>query len=283
MTTIYVAAEHHRLYWLWKEWSAKGLRLSHVDFHCDMRGLLVDRAAQRAVVDRPRELGHVDQGNFLMHAVREGMVESIDWVHDPWGGRPHDLGTVRYASDLRSRLHGVPTEGWMPLAYREQDLTGWTGPREGEHLDLDWDALACRVYRPEKVRALCQAFLDTPFRHRPDVVYFIYSYCSSHIDDVAFETFLDQLCRKLDARVERLSPLPPAHSNREDAPPLATRIRRRFTGPMKVPQRWLTRHLKRLNGGDDLAFPYGPPPSSPRRDDAPRAPRPAVLAPKRAT
>ena len=95
------------------------------------------------------------------------------------------------------------------------------------------------------------------FRWRPAVVYFIYSYCSSHIDNPAFEAFLDALRRKLDARVERLSPLPPEHSNMEHDPPPITRLRRRFTAPFKRPQRWLTWHLKGWNGGDDLAFPYG--------------------------
>jgi hypothetical protein len=255
-TTIFVAAEHHRLYHHWKETGARGLRLSHVDFHCDMRGLLIDRAGQRAAVDRPEELERVDQGNFLLHAIREGMVAGLEWVHDPWGGRPYDLGTVRYLTDRRTRLLGAPSTGWMPLAFRERALADWTGPREGEHLDLDWDALACRVYDHATVQRLTRGFLETDFRHRPEAVYFIYSYCSSHIDDDAFEGFLEQLRRKLDARVERLSPLPAEHSNQEHDPPLATRLRRRVTGPLKVPQRWLTERLKRWNGGDDLAFPY---------------------------
>lgn len=256
MTTIYVAAEHHRLYWHWKETGERDLRLSHVDFHCDMRGLLIDRARQEAVVDRPVELEHVDQGNFLVHAICEGMVGGLDWIHHDVGGRPHDLGTVRYSTDLRTRVLGRPTTGWMPLAYRERSLASWEGPRPGEHLDLDWDALACRSYSLDTVRRLQREFLAKDFAHRPETVYFIYSYCSSHIDDEAFESFLDQLRRKLDARVERLSPLPAEHSNQEHDPPMATRIRRRFTGPLKRPQRWVTRHLKRLNGGDDLRFPY---------------------------
>ena len=257
MTVIYVAAEHHRLYWHWKDTGARDLRLSHVDFHCDMRGLTIDRYGQRAGVHDPAELGHVDQGNFLTNAIHAGMVRGLTWAHHPFGGRPYDLGTVRYLTDRRTRLVGpVPTQ-WQPLDYREVDLRHWTGPEEGTHLDLDWDALACRVYPKAFATELQKAFLEVDFTWRPEVVYFIYSYCSSHIDDAAFEDFLEALRRKLDATVERLSPLPPEHSNMEHNPPLATRIRRVFTGPLKRPQRWMTRHLKGWNGGDDLAFPYG--------------------------
>ncbi len=258
MTVIYVADEHHRLYWHWKDTGARALRLAHVDFHCDMRGLLIDRRAQRARVHDRRELGWVDQGNYLTHAVSEGMVESIDWVHDPHGGRRYDLGTVRYARDLRSRLSRDPSDGWSPLDYRELSLDRWPGPGPGEHLDLDWDALACRVYPQPHARALQEAFLARDFPHRPDVIYFIYSYCSSHIDDDAFEAFLEALRRRFDARVERLSPLPAEHSNREHAPTLKTRLRRTITAPLKGPQRWLTYRLKAMDGGDDLAFRYPP-------------------------
>lgn len=256
MTVIYVAAEHHRLYWHWKETGARNLRLSHVDFHCDMRGLLIDRAGQRARVHDSQELEHVDQGNFLTNAIHEGIVTGMTWAHHPFGGRRYDLGTVRYATDLRSRLVGQPDTGWIPLHYREVDLRHWSGPAEGTHLDLDWDALACRVYPKAFAERLQQDFLALDFSWRPEVVYFIYSYCSSHIDDAAFEDFLEALRRKLDARVERLSPLPAEHSNMEHDPPLATRLRRVVTGPLKKPQRWLTYRLKGLNGGDDLAFPY---------------------------
>ena len=124
MTVIFVADAHHRLSWHWKDTGARALRLAHVDFHCDMRGLLIDRREQRAESreqraesrgQRAEGRGHdrrgpgwVDQGNDLTHAVSEGMVESIDWVHDPHGGRRYDLGTVRYASDLRSRISRIP-------------------------------------------------------------------------------------------------------------------------------------------------------------------------------
>jgi hypothetical protein len=259
MTTLFVADEHHRLHWHWAQTGERDLRLCHVDFHCDMRGLLIDRAGQRATLDDPAERAKVDQGNFLMHAVLDGRVRGLRWLHDPFGGRRHDQGTVRYESDLRVRLRRRaerPPEAWVPLHFREQPLLGWTGPDEGEHLDLDWDALASHHYSPALSDRLKRAVLDAPFRHRPEAVYFIYSFCSSIRDDRAFEDFLAALARKLDARVERLSPLPPEHSNLEAPGVHRQGLRTRVLAPLKRPQRWLTAWAKRVESGDDLAYPY---------------------------
>ena len=253
MTTIYVAAEHHRVHWLWEEQGARDLRLCHVDFHCDMRGLLIDRAAQRATVYDPHERGFVDQGNFLMHAVMGRTVTGLRWVHDRFGGRRYDHGTVRYTTDLRPRMSRRDRAGWVPLAFSEEALDGWTGPEEGEHLDLDWDALHNALYAPAKCRALQRRFLDTPFAHRPEQVTFIYSYCSSHHDDAAFEAFLEALARKLEARVERLPPLPPEHSTVDPHPPLHRRQRQRLVAPFKRPQLALAATLKAFDTRRDLA------------------------------
>lgn len=262
MTTIFVADEHHRLHWHWQQTGARDLRLCHVDFHCDMRGLLIDRARQQATLYDPAERAVVDQGNFLMHAVLDGTVRGVRWVHDPFGGRRYDQGTVRYESDLRVRLRrgraAGQADGWVPLDFRELALERWTGPEEGEHLDLDWDALACRFYSQPLSDRLKRTVLETPFRHRPETVYFIYSYCSSIIDDRAFEAFLAALADKLDARVERLSPLPPEHSNLEAPQVHRQTPRTRLLAPFKRPQRWLTSWAKRFESGDDLAFPYPP-------------------------
>lgn len=255
MTVIYVADEHHRLHWHWQQTGERDLRLCHVDFHCDLRGLRIDRSAQTASVHDVRELRHVDQGNFMTHAVMNGTVSSIRWVHDRHGGRRYDLGTVQYASDVRARWSRTRGPS-VPLTFREQDLAVWTGPAEGEQLDLDWDGLACRVYSKAYSRKLAQRFLDQPFEHRPEVVYFIYSYCSSILDDDAFESFLDALRRKLDARVERLSPLPPEHSTVSATPGLARRVKSRLMEPLRPAQRWLTSTLKYPDTAADLDFPY---------------------------
>ncbi len=46
MNVIYVIERHDQLLQLWRSQNIKNLRVVHVDFHCDMRGLLVDRQAQ---------------------------------------------------------------------------------------------------------------------------------------------------------------------------------------------------------------------------------------------
>lgn len=266
MTVIYVAEEHHRLYWHWKETGARDLRLCHVDFHCDMRGLLIDRAGQRATLYDERERGRVDQGNFLAHSVDEGIVRGIRWLHDPVGGRRYDHGTVRYESDLRVRLfpprsartgtNPGQADRWRPLSFREESLDGWRGPGPGEHLDLDWDALANTLYEPEHSWRLQEAFLAPDFEVRPEVVYFIYSYCSSVIDDASFEGFLERLRAKLDARVVRLSPLPPEQSTVSREKTAYQRLRARVIAPLKVPQLKLSSALKSVDTAGDLRFPY---------------------------
>lgn len=251
-----MADEHHRLHWLWRDLGARGLRLCHVDFHCDMRGLLIDRPGQRAAVHDPSELAVVDQGNFLTHAVNDGVVTGIRWLHAPRGGRRYDHPTVRYEGDLRVRLRPPRDLDWQPLAFREEDLTAWSGPRPGEVLDLDWDALACTLYTPDESRSLQEAFLATPFEVVPEVSTLIFSPCSSYLAPAPFEAFLERLADKLGARVERLSPLPPEHSTTSREPGLRQRLRSRLLRPVKGPQRRIRQALRSHDTARDLAFPY---------------------------
>ena len=48
MPTIFLADHHDQVYTFWKEHGMRGLSVAHVDSHCDMRGLLIDRPNQRA-------------------------------------------------------------------------------------------------------------------------------------------------------------------------------------------------------------------------------------------
>ena len=99
---IYACEHHDQLLSLWRDQNRRGLRLAHVDFHDDLRGLLIHRRRRRAYAlgALARGEARVDSGNFLAHAVLEGRVERICWVHDVPGGRAWDLGIVRYESDL---------------------------------------------------------------------------------------------------------------------------------------------------------------------------------------
>ncbi len=85
MNVIYVIERHDQRLQLWRSQNINNLRVVHVDFHCDMRGLLVDHQAQQ--VYRIGDMGRgVDQGNFLTHAIIEGRVQSIRWIHRIPGG-----------------------------------------------------------------------------------------------------------------------------------------------------------------------------------------------------
>ena len=86
---LYVAEHHDEVLALWRRQDLRGIRLCHVDFHDDLRGLVVDRKRKRAypIGTLARGRAPVDPGNFLAHAVLDGRIERIVWVHDVPGGR----------------------------------------------------------------------------------------------------------------------------------------------------------------------------------------------------
>ncbi|MDH3224489.1 MAG: hypothetical protein OEO23_12295, partial [Gemmatimonadota bacterium] len=65
---IYTVESHDEVLGIMRSDGIRGARLVHVDFHCDMRGLLIDRQQRRAyrIWDRNPDL---DEGNYLAHAV----------------------------------------------------------------------------------------------------------------------------------------------------------------------------------------------------------------------
>jgi hypothetical protein len=214
MPELVLAEEHGQIYRLWRERGLAGLRLAHVDHHCDMRGLLIDRRRGRAwLIDRadPR-IRVVDSGNFLAHAIVEGVVTGVTWVHDRRGGRRYDIGTVKYESDptawphrLLHRLRPAPE---ATLAYREVTFEAWAGPAPGEHLDIDWDGLASVDYPPERIARLCRDLLELPFPAVPETTYLVYSPGYSHPDRTLYEGFAERLGEKIGARVVRLEAPP---------------------------------------------------------------------------
>lgn len=215
MPEILVAEEHVQVYEVWKERGLMGLALSHIDFHDDMRGLLIDRRRGRAwLIDRgdPR-IRAADSGNFLAHAVVEGRVASVRWIHDGFGGRAHDIGTVKYESDLTALphrlLHKLRGEADFPLRFEELLFERWRGPEPGEHLDIDWDGLASVDYDPARIERLTRLVLELPFPAIPEVTNLVYSPGYSHPDRGLMEEFLAALAGKLQAKVVRLPPPPP--------------------------------------------------------------------------
>lgn len=229
--TLYVAVHHGALLDLWRAQGARALRLCHVDAHCDLRGLLVDPARDRAAA---RGLSAPDNGNFLAVAAAEGRLESLRWVWPRWGGRARDVGTVRRLGDpsaLPVRL-GVSRPDWFPFRYvdmREERFSGRL--EEGEHLDVDWDFFASREGPLEGLGDRVARFLALPLTPTPPAIYLAHSPPYSHPTAPRFEELVRALSARFDADVVRL-PDPPRVPR---VPTLTTRARWAAEG-------WLHRH-----------------------------------------
>jgi hypothetical protein len=211
MTEIFVAEEHGQLYDLWTERGERNLSVCHIDFHCDMRGLLVNRRRQKAYFVRTRDQ-HIlrrDSGSYLAHAIMEGMVSSLRWVHDCFGGRKYDSLTVKYETDLSAlptRLaHRFGRTAEVELDYKELTFDSWTGTKNGEHLDIDWDGIAFRAYDPERIQQLTARVLDQEYLP-PPCIYVFYSPGYSYPDRKLFEKFIVGLEEKFDTTAQELPP-----------------------------------------------------------------------------
>ncbi len=209
MRTVYVGDEHDQVLALWRLQEASSLRVLHMDFHCDMRGLLIDRRAGRAyrILDVHPELDH---GSFLSYAVAEGRVSGIRWIHDDPGGRRSDVGTVKYESDLTALPHrclallrrdrGVPID-YSVVPYRE-----WGGLQDGELLDIDWDFFASAAYGRDTIRRRVDGFLDSDLGPVPEEAYVCYSAGFCHASRDLFEEFARALADRFAAGVAGLPP-----------------------------------------------------------------------------
>ncbi|MDX1521988.1 MAG: hypothetical protein R3264_10205 [Anaerolineae bacterium] len=203
-TTIYVIEQHDQLLKLWRTQGATGLSVLHLDFHCDLRGLLINRPRQRAfrIWDRFPAL---DQGNFLTHAIMEGRIKRLRWVHHVPGGRQYDLGTVKYESDLSALPHrallALRRQQGIPLAYDVMPYDEWADLTEGEVLDIDWDFFACQAYPVDTIPCRVRDFLDREFPIRPKQIYACYSPDYSHPSRPQFREFVQTLARIFEAEV----------------------------------------------------------------------------------
>jgi hypothetical protein len=209
MCVVYVAEEHDQILELWRAQQAQGVRLLHLDYHCDMRGLLIDRKAQQA--HRIWDIkSTVDQGNFLAYAILEGRIGSVRWVHEEPGGRQYDVGTVKYESDVTALpyrvLLALRGERGVPIHYEVIPYRQWAGLLEGEHLDIDWDFFACTAYPAGTIQDRAVAFLRTHLRAVPDQVYVSYSPDFSHPSRALFRQFVADLAENLEASVVELQP-----------------------------------------------------------------------------
>jgi hypothetical protein len=209
---IYVLEHHDRLLELWREQDRREIRLVHVDFHDDLRGLLVDRSRGKAhpIGALARGQAPPDPGNFLAHAVMDGRLRSVLWVHGDPGGRAWDMGIVRYESDwlaLHHRLaHRFRRGAEYALAFRELPLDGWAGCAPGDLLSVDWDCFASVLLDDAGLEARVKAFLERLGDTEPEETYVVYSPEYSHPSLGSFRGLVDELGRRFGQPVTWLSP-----------------------------------------------------------------------------
>ncbi len=203
MSIIYVIEQHDQLLDIWRSQNAQALKVVHLDFHCDMRGLLVDRNAQKAYPIK--FLDRVDEGNFLTHAIKEGRVQSIRWAHYLPGGRQYDVGTIMYTTDLTVQ----PLRWWLaltkkqglPLHYEVMEFANWDGVREGEFLNIDWDCFACNDYDKDTIGERVEAFFQRQFSSIPEQICVCYSPRYSHASPSEFQAFIQRLANLFQAKI----------------------------------------------------------------------------------
>lgn len=206
MTNLIVAEEHSQLYDLWIERGERNLSVCHVDFHCDMRGLLIDRRRGRAryVWQCDPFMNRLDSGSFLAHAVMKGIVTNLRWIHDDFGGRKYDdLYCVKYETDFTAQPFLLARrKNWVPITFSEMTFADWGGPRQDEYMSIDWDGLAFVDYDENHIRCLMSKILA--HEYNPEIIFVSRSpeYC--YPDMRIFDEFIAGLEKKFQTQAVRL-------------------------------------------------------------------------------
>ena len=209
---IYSVESHDQVLEIWRANKIRNARVLRIDFHCDLRGLLINRKTNRAhrILDRFPEL---DQGNFLTHAILEGIVKGVRWVHDKPGGRGDDLKTVKYETDVSAVIHrmllDLRRENGIPIQYEVVSNANWSGRVEEDILDIDWDFFAAREYPTNSIGPRVDAFLSKLSDPTPRQTYVCYSPDYSHPSRPQFNSFVNSLADRFNAEVISLPR--PAH------------------------------------------------------------------------
>jgi hypothetical protein len=208
---IYACEHHDEMLSHWRRTDLRDVALAHVDFHDDLRGLLVHRRRDIAypIGQLARGRGPVDPGNFLAHAVLEGRLRKVCWVHGRVGGRAWDAGIVRYESDLfatHHRLRHRLTRGSeFPFEFEETSLETWRGPEQGDLLSVDWDCFASTLTDAEGVATRVATFFSRLGTVTPRDTWVAYSPEYSHPTLPAFNAFVARLGQRFAQPVEWLS------------------------------------------------------------------------------
>lgn len=205
---IVVMEEHDDLYYYWKSNDVRNVEIVHIDPHCDLHGALIHQSDQ--YFQQIRHDDHIHQGNFLVFAIKEGMVKKIRWVFDEYGDRKFDDTTVKYETDLSARLPTAKAKfknlEKVPLGFSTIEYKNWQGFSEGEHLSLDWDFFAFIFKDNGKIREAYEEFLERDLKVTPDVTYICYSHAYVHPSSIRFSDFVSRLAAKFDAEIVYFEP-----------------------------------------------------------------------------
>ena len=208
---IYVCEHHDQVLSLWRERDLRGIALAHVDFHDDMRGLLVDRRRHVAYAIGKLARGEdpADAGNFLAHAITDGRLNRVRWIHDVPGGRAWDMGIVRFERDIFALPQRVrhAFSGGQEYALRLEELLldRWQGVLPGERLSVDWDCFASILLDASGIPRRVEAFLNGLGDTVPSETYVVYSPEYSHPTLDEFRGLLSELARRFNQPLEWLS------------------------------------------------------------------------------
>jgi hypothetical protein len=203
---FFVADEHSQLYDQWRDRTSKNLAVCHVDFHCDMRGLLIDNWLQKArfVWRNDPYMNRLDSGSFLAHAIMQGIVSRLRWVHDDFGGRKYDqFYCVKYETDLTALPYRLSRRNsWVSLNFEETTFDNRAWLVNGEHLCIDWDGIAYKDYDEDKIRSLMNMVLANEVI--PESIFVAHSpeYC--HSNKNLFNEFIGNLENKYKIQSIRL-------------------------------------------------------------------------------
>jgi hypothetical protein len=178
---IHIVEHHDQVLHHWRELGLESIDLAHLDFHDDLRGLLIDRPRQvaYAIAALAEDRAPLDPGNWLAHAVLEGRMKAIEWVHHLPGGRAWDTGIVRYESDWMARgerrRHRQRGGREVPLGYRETLLDSWKGVQPGQLVSIDWDCIASSLQPRDGLEARIELLLDRLGENVPEHAWLCYS------------------------------------------------------------------------------------------------------------
>ena len=202
---LYAIDQHDQLLHIWRELNASNLHVVHVDFHCDMRGLLVDRKRQLGwKISEVRST--LDEGNYLRYGIFEDIVDGVTWVHGTPGGRMCDFHTLKYSTDWSTRFHRKEMDAQKPkpLRYEVSTMGEWQGTDEQVFLDIDWDTFADQSLPVTEIDSRVEEFLSKPIGPNLRGIAVCYSRHHSHDTRERYDAFVSRLAEKFGAEVEKV-------------------------------------------------------------------------------